>query len=174
MYMGDNGFCLGEHGLIDKRHMYEESIRVPLLAYCPSIIKAGTKVEKMVQNIDIAPTILDAAGLIPPKHIDGKSFFTFIKWAGHSMERVYFLWIISGSGIFRKTPTTFGVRTDRYKYITYHGVWEIDEVYDIINDPDEMHNLAATNPSEYGDNIISYNKVTTLTGLKIQLALQIP
>jgi len=89
--MGDNGFCLGEHGLIDKRHMYEESIRVPLLAYCPSIIKAGTKVEKMVQNIDIAPTILDAAGLIPPKHIDGKSFFTFIKWAGHSMERVYFL-----------------------------------------------------------------------------------
>jgi len=66
------------------------------------------------------------------------------------------------------------VRTDRYKYITYHGVWEIDEVYDIINDPDEMHNLAATNPSEYGDNIISYNKVTTLTGLKIQLALQIP
>ena len=60
-YMGDNGFCFGEHGLIDKRHMYEPSMRVPLLAFCPEIIKPGTKVAQLVQNIDIAPTVLEAA-----------------------------------------------------------------------------------------------------------------
>jgi N-acetylglucosamine-6-sulfatase len=57
--MGDNGFSLGEHGLIDKRHMYEESMRVPLLAYSPGFIKPGIKVSELVQNIDIAPTFLD-------------------------------------------------------------------------------------------------------------------
>lgn len=173
MYMGDNGFCLGEHGLIDKRHMYEESMRVPLLAYCPSISKAGTKVEKMVQNIDIAPTILDAAGLIPPDNLDGKSFFPLLKgesipWKEYIFYEYFWEWN------FPHTPTTFGVRTDKYKYITYHGVWEIDELYDILNDPDEMNNLAALNPSEYGENIISYNKLLfnwleNTKGMKIPL-----
>ena len=172
MYMGDNGFCLGEHGLIDKRHMYEESMRVPLLAYCPSIIKAGTIVEKMVQNIDIAPTILDAAGLIPPEGIDGKSFFPLLReedipWKEYIFYEYFWEWN------FPHTPTTFGVRTDRYKYITYHGVWEIDEVYDIINDPYEMHNLAAKNPSELEDNIISYNKLL-FNWLENTKGMQIP
>ena len=67
IYMGDNGFMFGEHGLIDKRVAYEPSIRVPLLMRCPSLIKGGTTVKQVVANIDIAPTILEAVGLPEPK-----------------------------------------------------------------------------------------------------------
>ncbi len=74
IYMGDNGFHFGEQGLIDKRTAYEASMRVPMLAHCPQLIKPGTTVNEVVANIDIAPTILEAAGLQTPKHMDGKSF----------------------------------------------------------------------------------------------------
>lgn len=140
MYMGDNGFCFGEHGLIDKRHMYEESMRVPLLAYCPEIIKPGTKVKQMVQNIDIAPTILQAAGLKTPDMMDGRSILPLLEereiaWRDAVFYEYY--WEHS----FPQTPTVHGIRTDRYKYIHYHGIWDIDELYDLQNDPNEMHNL---------------------------------
>ena len=139
-YMGDNGFCFGEHGLIDKRHMYEPSMRAPLLAYCPEIIKPGTKVRQLVQNIDIAPTVLEAAGAQPPEHMDGRSILPLLEgknvpWRDAVFYEYY--WEVN----FPQTPTTFGVRTDRYKLIHYHGVWETDELYDVQNDPDEMHNL---------------------------------
>jgi N-acetylglucosamine-6-sulfatase len=66
IYMGDNGFSWGEHGLIDKRHFYEESVKVPMLVRCPEIFKGGETIEKMVQNIDVAPTILECACLEKP------------------------------------------------------------------------------------------------------------
>jgi len=139
-YMGDNGFCFGEHGLIDKRHMYEPSMRVPLLAYCPELIKPGTKVTQLVQNIDIAPTVLEAAGAEPPQHMDGRSILPLLAgkappWRSEVFYEYYW------EANFPQTPTTFGVRTDRYKLIHYHGVWETDELYDVLNDPDEMDNL---------------------------------
>jgi len=139
-YMGDNGFCFGEHGLIDKRHAYEESMRVPLLAYCPQLIKPGTKVSQLVQNIDIAPTILEAAGLLPPNNMDGCSFLPLLKgeqilWRDAVFYEYYW------EANFPHTPTVFGIRTSRFKFIHYHGIWDTDELYDIANDPDEMHNL---------------------------------
>jgi len=139
-YMGDNGFSFGEHGLIDKRHMYEESMRVPLLAYCPSLIKPGTRIKQMVQNIDIAPTILGAAGLKAPDYMDGQSFLPLlagkeIKWRDAVFYEYYWEWN------YPQTPTVHGVRTDRYKYMHYHGIWDIDELYDLQNDPEEMYNL---------------------------------
>ena len=139
-YMGDNGFSFGEHGLIDKRHMYEESMRVPLLAYCPGLIKPGTRIKQMVQNIDIAPTILEAAGLKAPDYMDGQSFLPLlagkeIKWRDAVFYEYYWEWN------YPQTPTVHGVRTDRYKYMHYHGVWDIDELYDLQNDPEEMYNL---------------------------------
>ena len=74
IYMGDNGFMFGEHGLIDKRVAYETSIRVPMLMQCPALFKGGTVVEDVVANIDIAPTIMEAMGLQKPPHMDGQQF----------------------------------------------------------------------------------------------------
>jgi len=73
VYMSDNGFVLGEHGLIDKRHAYEESIRVPMLIYAPGMVAPGTTIETMVRNIDIAPTLLELAGARARHPIDGRS-----------------------------------------------------------------------------------------------------
>jgi N-acetylglucosamine-6-sulfatase len=139
-YMGDNGFCFGEHGLIDKRHMYEPSMRVPFLAHCPEIIKPGTKVAQLVQNIDVAPTVLEAAGARAPDYMDGRSFLPLLKGKNVDWRNAVF-YEYYWEAAFPQTPTTYGVRTDRYKFIHYHGVWDIDELYDLKVDPDEMHNL---------------------------------
>jgi arylsulfatase A-like enzyme len=140
MYMGDNGFVFGEHGLIDKRHMYEESIKVPLLVYSPSTIKGGTVISENVQNIDIAPTILDIADEDIPTNMRGRSFLPLIegkktKWRNEIFYEYYW------ERAFPQTPTTFGIRTDKYKYIYYYGIWDTNELYDIENDPAEMNNL---------------------------------
>lgn len=139
-YTSDNGFSLGEHGLIDKRQMYEESVRVPLLAYAPGFIQPKTKIKQLVQNIDFAPTILEIAGLKPPDDMDGKSFFSIltnenVQWRDEIFYEYYW------ERPFPQTPTMFGIRNNKYKYITYYGIWDTDELYDIENDPDEMNNL---------------------------------
>ena len=140
MYMGDNGFVFGEHGLIDKRHMYEESIRVPLLAYSPGTIKPGTVVTENVQNIDIAPTILNIAGAKIPKNMRGHSFYPLLEGKNIDWQNdVYYEYYWERA--FPQTPTTFGLRTDKYKYIYYYGIWDTNELYDMQNDPAEMHNL---------------------------------
>ncbi|MBL7700169.1 MAG: sulfatase [Chitinophagaceae bacterium] len=140
IYMGDNGFSFGEHGLIDKRHAFEESMRVPLLARCPSLIKPGTKVKEIVLNIDIAPTILDMAGIKRPAQVEGKSFLNLIgqkKTAWRDTVFYEYYW----ENAFPQTPTQFAVRTSRYKFIRSHGVWDIDQLYDMQEDPYEVNNL---------------------------------
>jgi len=140
VYMGDNGFLWGEHGLIDKRCMYEESIRVPMMAYCPGYIEAGRPVDAMVQNIDIGPTVLDLAGATVPESMDGISFRPLLE--GASVEwRDAILYEYYWERNFPQTPTVHGIRTDRYKYMHYHGVWDADELYDLEADPNEMNNL---------------------------------
>lgn len=141
IYMGDNGFSWGEHGLIDKRHFYEESVKVPFLVYGPSLFKGGSTITRMVQNIDIAPTVLSMAGLQKPDYMPGRSFIPLLKgdtttWRDKIFYEYY--WEYD----FPMTPTVFGVRTDRYKYIRSWGVWDTHELYDLEKDPDEMHNLA--------------------------------
>ncbi len=143
MYMGDNGFSFGEHGLIDKRHFYEESVKVPFLARCPDILQPGQVNHKMIQNIDIGPTVLDAMGLKTPKHMQGRSFLPLLKgeeiaWRDKIFYEYY--WEYD----FPHTPTMHGVRTDRYKYIRYHGIWDTNEFYDLQEDPHEMNNLIAS------------------------------
>lgn len=143
IYMGDNGFCWGEHGLIDKRTFYEASVRVPMLAYCPELIEPGTVVEEMVQNIDIAPTVMEACGIDKAPQMRGRSIVPLL--AGEKVadwrERIYYEYYWEYD--FPQTPTTFGVRTDRYKYIRYHGIWDTNEFYDLKNDPGETRNLIA-------------------------------
>ncbi|MEZ4884665.1 MAG: sulfatase [Chitinophagales bacterium] len=139
-YMGDNGFSFGEHGLIDKRQAYEESMRVPLLVMGEGLIPATSKVEEVIQNIDIAPTILDLAGLETPANMDGASFVPLLK--GEDMDwkdTIYYEYFWERP--FPQTPTVHAIRTNQYKYIRYHGIWDINELYDLKNDPQEMNNL---------------------------------
>jgi N-acetylglucosamine-6-sulfatase len=141
VYMGDNGFAFGEHGLIDKRTAYEESMRVPMLLHCPELTKGGgKKLNQVIANVDIAPTFLEAAGLRAPKNMDGKSFLPLLK--GENVAwRNYLLYEYYWERNFPQTPTMHALRGDRYKYIHYHGIWDSDELYDLQNDPLETTNL---------------------------------
>jgi len=139
--MGDNGFMFGEHGLIDKRNAYEESMRVPMFAYAPGHFPSGKVVTQMVANLDIAPTILALAGVAPPKQFEGQSMLPLVMKDNVDDWRDSFLYEYYWEFNYPSTPTTFALRTDKFKYIQYHGVWDLEELYDIENDPKEMHNL---------------------------------
>ena len=170
IYMGDNGFQFGEHGLIDKRNAYEASMRVPMLAHCPEVIKPGTVVEDVVANIDIAPTILEAAGLQAPEYMDGKSFLGLLKgnkedWRKGLMYEYYW------ERNFPHTPTVHALRGNRYKYIHYHGIWDTDELYDLQEDPLETNNLI--NSTEHQDIVKQMNQ-ELFTQLKESAGMYIP
>ncbi len=139
VYMGDNGFQFGDHGLIDKRTAYEASIRVPLLMKYPGKIKPNTRFDPIVANIDIAPTLLDAAG-IGQGDFDGVSFWDQVV-SGGGRGRESLLYEYYWEWNYPQTPTVFALRDDRYKFIRYHGIWDTDELYDIQNDPLERNNL---------------------------------
>lgn len=171
IYMGDNGFSWGEHGLIDKRHFYEESVKVPFLMYYPGLQNAGTTVTKMVQNIDVAPTILQTAGLQPPSYMPGKSILPLLRgdsarWRDTIFYEYY--WEYD----FPMTPTVFGVRTEHFKYMHYQGVWDANELYDIQNDPNETINLIEK--PEYQQTVKQlanalYNWLDSTNGMQIPL-----
>ena len=140
IYMGDNGFAFGEHGLIDKRTAYEESMRVPMLVQCPELFRGGGTVEQVVANIDIAPTILEAAGLRPPARMAGRSFLSIAQgkaapWRDGLLYEYYW------ERNFPQTPTMHALRGSRYKYVHVHGLWDADELYDLQTDPLETTNL---------------------------------
>jgi arylsulfatase A-like enzyme len=142
MYMGDNGFSFGEHGLIDKRHAYEESMRVPMLVSCPSFIKPGSVTEALVQNIDVAPTLLEYAGISTPENMQGKSFLNVLAGKSQShRDKIFYEYYWEYH--FPQTPTMFAVRSGKYKYIHYYGLWTQNELYDLEKDPNEMQNLIA-------------------------------
>jgi N-acetylglucosamine-6-sulfatase len=147
VYMGDNGFAFGEHGLIDKRTAYEESMRVPLLARCPELFSRGRTVEQVVANIDLMPTFLDAAGLEPPPECDGGSWLPLAQ-GRQTPWRTELLYEYYWERNFPQTPTMHALRGDRYKFIRYHGVWDMDELYDLESDPAELHNLIFSAPHQ--------------------------
>ncbi|MEC9227741.1 MAG: sulfatase, partial [Verrucomicrobiota bacterium] len=120
IYMGDNGFSWGEHGLIDKRHFYEESGKVPLLMHFPDGIEPKQRIEALVNNTDIAPTILDAANLVPPEYFVGHSIFKVLNNESPESWRQHIFYEYYWEYDFPMTPTTFGVRDARYKFIRYH------------------------------------------------------
>ena len=140
VFMSDNGFQFGEHGLIDKRTMYEASIRVPLIVHCPDLFAGGQRRSEMLLNIDIAPTLLEAGGAPIPESMHGRSFHGLLTGAS-SEWRDAFLYEYFWERAFPQTPTVLGVRGDRYKLMRFHGIWDQYELYDLETDPDEMHNL---------------------------------
>ena len=142
IFSSDNGYMEGEHGLIDKRNAYEESMRIPLLLWAPGFVDAGTVVENSVTSLDFAPTFLDCAGVSAPPQFEGHSVLPLARgtlpsdeWDEDVVYEYYWEWN------FPQTPTTFAIRTRRLKYIQYHGVWDTEELFDLEKDPGEMHNL---------------------------------
>ncbi|MEO6525755.1 MAG: sulfatase [Gemmatimonadaceae bacterium] len=149
IFMGDNGFSFGEHGLIDKRHAFDESMRVPMVAWAPGLIKPGTTEKRMVMNIDIMPTVLEAARTRAPAdhRVDGRSFLPLLRgdsvpWRTEVFYEYYWEWN------FPQTPTQFALRTDRYKYINTYGLWDQDALFDLQSDPAEANNLIASAPHQ--------------------------
>lgn len=129
VYTSDQGFYMGEHGWFDKRFMYEESLRTPLLIAYPGHIQPGTVCNKLVQNIDYAPTFLDLAGVSKPKELPGRSLTPLFK-AGDKVKG----WRNSIYYHYYDYPTYHmvrkhdGVRTDRYKLIHFYGAGSLDAV----------------------------------------------
>lgn len=139
IYTSDQGFFLGEHGLFDKRYMYEESLRTPLLIKYPKIIQAKSVVDQLVQNLDFAPTILDMAGITIPDDMQGKSMKSiFIDPANEDWrEAIYYHFFEKGWGV----DSHYGIRTDRYKLIHFYDNSDQWELFDLQEDPNELHNL---------------------------------
>ena len=142
VYTSDQGYFTGEHGWAEKRFMYEESIRIPLLMRWEDHIEAGREVEAMVQNIDFAPTFLDLAGIEIPEDMQGRSFAPLLKGEkpGDWRQSIYYHYYDHGG---HNVPRHDGVRTERYKLINFYTEqkWEF---YDLEKDPNEVHN-------RYGD-----------------------
>ncbi len=146
VFTSDGGHLWGEHGLIDKRCAYEESIRIPLIASCPGFVTANSRCDAIVTNIDIAPTFLDIAGLSVPDWMDGESLVQYLtdpQSDAATQSRDALLYEYYWEPNYPQTPTTFALRTKGYKLIQSHGVWDTDELYNLTNDPKETKNLIA-------------------------------
>ncbi|NDV59422.1 sulfatase [Bacteroides sp. 519] len=139
VYTSDQGFYMGEHGWFDKRFMYEESFRTPLLVRLPGGKKGD--IDNMVQNIDYGPTILDLAGVPVPTDMHGVSFLPLLqgkKVSGWRNSLYYHFYEFPAEHAVRRH---YGVRTDRYKLIHFYNDIDSWELYDLEKDPTEMNNI---------------------------------
>jgi len=157
IYTSDQGYFLGEHDYMDKRWMFEQSLRMPFLIRYPGEIEPGTVIDDIVLNVDFAPTFLDYAGIDESAGMQGESFRSVLfednpeNWR----EAMYYRYWMHGTGVRR--PAHYGLRTLRYKLIFYYGL-SLDknpetndpptepgvELYDLAKDPRELDNV-------YGD-----------------------
>ncbi len=141
IYTSDNGFLWGEHRLFDKRWAYEESIRIPFLVRAPGIVKnPGREIDELVLNIDLAPTVLELAGISFPKSIQGKSFAPLLgeKSPGWREDFLYEYFYDE----YYNVPPMLAVRTREWKYIRYRYHLRAEELYYLKEDPGEQNNLA--------------------------------
>lgn len=140
MFTSDNGFFHGEWRLFDKRLMHEPSIRVPLLVRYPKRINPGSRNDRMVLNIDIAPTVLDLAGMETPKWMHGRSMTPLFDGDPKDWRKDW-LYEYFEYPNEHEVPRQRGVRSDRYKLIHYYDAPEAFELYDLKKDPGERNNL---------------------------------
>ncbi|AIT82163.1 sulfatase family protein [Novosphingobium pentaromativorans] len=143
VFYSDNGFLFGDHGLIDKRNAYEPSVRVPMVVWAPGLVPQDVTNPALVRNLDLAPTFLDLAGVDKPGQMEGSSFLSLAegKTAPSEWKPGDFVYEYYWEWSFPQTPTTFAIERNRIKYIQYHGVWDIEELYDLGKDPEEKVNL---------------------------------
>ncbi|MCP5534583.1 MAG: sulfatase [Akkermansiaceae bacterium] len=142
IYSSDQGFYLGEHGWYDKRWMFEQSLSMPFLIRWPGVVKPGIRSQALIQNIDYAPTFLEAAGAPIPSDIQGRSLLPVLKIDGEApndwRKAIYYAYYGERT---HHVAAHDGVRDDRYKLFrfTKTGEWQL---FDLKNDPDEMHDIS--------------------------------
>jgi arylsulfatase A-like enzyme len=131
---------LGDHGLFDKRFMYEESLRMPFVVRWPGRVAAGTTIDAMALNVDFAPTFLEAAGLAPQREMQGRSLLPVLRGRAPSDWRTSMYYRYYHDPGHHDTRQHYGVRTLTHKLIYF---WTKDqwELYDLRTDPFELHNL---------------------------------
>lgn len=145
IYLSDHGYLWGEHGLGGKWLLYEESIRIPIIITGPSIsdMMQGMKLENLALNIDIAPTILDIAGVPIPSEMDGMSLFPLLQGSTEPSREDFFMEHVDVIDVENPIPDSRGVRSGEWKYIRYVNVEpEVEEIYHVSADPLESQNLA--------------------------------
>ena len=141
VYTSDQGFYMGEHGWFDKRFMYEESMRTPLIMRLPKGFDRKGDITEMVQNIDYAPTFLELAGVPVPEDIHGVSLLPLLKGEHPQNWRNALYYHFYEYPAEHMVKRHYGVRTDRYKLIHFYNDIDMWELYDLQSDPMEMHNL---------------------------------
>ena len=162
VYTSDQGFYLGEHGWFDKRWMYEPSFRMPFMIKYPKKIKAGTQNKELLLNIDFAPTLLDLAGAEIPNDIQGDSFKPQLFGENYQgRDAVYYHYY--EYPYWHNVQPHYGVSTGKYKLIHYYYDMDEWELFDLVEDKNEMHNL-------YGKT--GYEEITATLKQKIK-ALQV-
>ena len=163
VYTSDQGMMLGEHDYIDKRWMFDESMRSPLIIHCPKVLPAGKRTDAIIENIDLAPTLMDFAGVEIPAEIQGSSFRTLCQTGtepeGWKQEAYYRYWMHIAH---HDVPAHLGIRTKTFKLTYYYGMDFRDrgkprtppgwELYDLTNDPQELNNVI-DDPS-YADTVV--------------------
>jgi arylsulfatase A-like enzyme len=157
VYSSDQGFYIGDHGWYDKRWMYEESLKMPLIVKWPGVTEPGTRVTELVQNLDYGETFLDMAGADIPSDMQGLSLVPLLKGEKPAdwRESIYYHYYEYPS--VHMIPRQYGIRTDRYKLIHFYQFDEW-EFYDLEKDPDELTN--AYSDPEYAE---------VVADLKVQL-----
>jgi len=140
VYTSDQGFFLGDHGLFDKRFMYEESIRMPFLVRWPVGIRPGTRIDALALNVDFAPTFLDIAGVAAPADMQGRSLLPVLRGRTPADWRTAMYYRYYHDPGDHNTRAHYGVRTRTHKLIYF---WKKDqwELFDLVSDPGELHNL---------------------------------
>ncbi len=166
VYTSDQGFFLGEHGLYDKRFMYEDSLRIPLLVRWPGTVRAGARNSDIVLNLDFASTLLEAAGAKIPADVQGRSLVSLLRGKTPDDWRtsMYYRYYLSHF----KTEPHYGVRTKRHKLIHFHRIdhWEL---FDLESDANELVNLYELDSSQK----LRQELVAELTRLRKQLGDEI-
>ena len=152
VYTSDQGFYLGEHGWFDKRFIYDESFKTPLMIKWPNVIEPGTTSEEMVQNLDFAQTLLEAAMISTPDDMQGESMIPLLKGDSNNWNReaVYYHYYEYPS--VHMVKRHYGIVSKQFKLV--HFYYDIDEweLYDRLKDPNEVNNVYFD--PEYKDEVI--------------------
>lgn len=162
IYSSDQGFYIGDHGWYDKRWMYEESLKMPFIAYWPGVTQAGSRNTMMIQNLDYGQTFLDMAGATIPEDMQGASLVPLLqgKTPANWRKSIYYHYYEYPS--VHMVPRHYGIRTERYKLMHFYQFGEEWELYDLETDPDELTNIYGRN--EYAQ--LSFDLKNQLTELQ--------